>query len=218
MAIDFNGTSEYYHETVGAVSGLPFTLACWFNKDNATSNQVLVSVSDDTKSWHLAWLGAGGAETGDPVVLVTAENIGAIRVDPTTSGFSASQWTHACGVWTSSTSRKVFINGGSAGTGTTSSNPAGFNTTGYGAAENGPAPASFIQPFGGLLAEVGIWSAALTDAEVASLADGFSPAKIRPQSLVRYRPFVREPLCVKSGVAVTTAGSPAAASHTRIYK
>lgn len=217
MAIDFNGTSEYYEETVGAVSGLPMTMACWFNKDNATGNQNLITISDDTKSWNIAYLVAAGAIAGDPVTIVTAENIAAIRSENTTSGFSASTWTHACGVWTSSTSRKVFINGGSAGTGSASSNPSGFNNTQYAVGKNGN-PTTYFQHFGGLIAEAAIWNVALTDAEVASLADGVSPAKIRPQSLVRYRPFVREPLCVRSGVAVTTSGSPAAASHTRIYK
>jgi hypothetical protein len=52
----------------------------------------------------------------------------------------------------------------------------------------------------GRTAEVGIWNAALTAAEIASLAKGMTPDKIRPQSLVFYAPLVRDLIDVRGGL------------------
>ncbi|KKK59939.1 hypothetical protein LCGC14_3029330, partial [marine sediment metagenome] len=42
------------------------------------------------------------------------------------------------------------------------------------------------------IAEVAIWNVALSNAEVALLAKGFSPLLIKPESLVSYWPLVRD--------------------------
>ena len=69
----------------------------------------------------------------------------------------------------------------------------------------------------GKIAEVGIWNAALTTAEIASLASGIICDKIRPQSLVFYAPLVRDLIDQKGGLPITNNNSATVANHPRIY-
>ena len=68
-----------------------------------------------------------------------------------------------------------------------------------------------------LIAEVGIWNAALTAAEVASLAKGMTCDKIRPQNLVFYAPLVRDLIDAKGGRIITNNNSATVANHPRVY-
>lgn len=66
-------------------------------------------------------------------------------------------------------------------------------------------------------AEVGIWNAALTDAEVASLAKGMTCDKVRPQSLVFYAPLIRDLQDARGGLAITNNNGATVANHPRVY-
>jgi len=68
----------------------------------------------------------------------------------------------------------------------------------------------------GSIAEAAIWNAALTDAEIASLAAGFTPDQIRPQSLQFYAPLVRDLVDVRGGRTITNVNSATVATHPRI--
>jgi hypothetical protein len=70
---------------------------------------------------------------------------------------------------------------------------------------------------GGLIAEVGIWNAALTAAEVAALAKGMTCDKVRPQNLVFYAPLVRDLIDQKGGLAIANNNGATVANHPRIY-
>ncbi len=69
----------------------------------------------------------------------------------------------------------------------------------------------------GQIAEVGIWNVALTDAEIASLADGMTCDKVRPQSLVFYAPLVRDLQDVRGGLTITNNNTATVANHPRVY-
>ena len=69
----------------------------------------------------------------------------------------------------------------------------------------------------GELADIGIWSAALTAAEIASLAKGMTCDKIRPQSLVFYAPLVRDLNDQKGGLTITNNNGAPVANHPRVY-
>ncbi len=66
-------------------------------------------------------------------------------------------------------------------------------------------------------AEVGIWNAALTAAEIASLANGMTCDKVRPQSLVFYAPLVRDLIDQKGGLTITNNNGATVANHPRVY-
>ena len=67
------------------------------------------------------------------------------------------------------------------------------------------------------MAEVGIWNAALTAAEIASLAKGMTCDKIRPQNLVFYAPLVRDLIDAKGGRTITNNNAATVANHPRVY-
>jgi hypothetical protein len=118
-------------------------------------------------------------------------------------------------VFASSTSRTAFIDGVAGSEGTTNigtQNAATYINLGARTANN--ALAGF---FTGDIAEVGIWNAALTAEEVASLADGMTCDKVRPQSLVFYAPLIRDLIDAKGGLTITNNNSATVANHPRVY-
>ena len=68
----------------------------------------------------------------------------------------------------------------------------------------------------GEFAELAVWNAALVADDVASLADGFSPAKIRPDSLLLHWPMVRDVLDVVTSAALTDTNTTVA-DHPKVY-
>lgn len=66
------------------------------------------------------------------------------------------------------------------------------------------------------MSDVAIWNAALTTPEIASLAAGFTPEQIRPQTLQFYAPLVRDLIDVRGGRAITNVNSATVATHPRI--
>ncbi len=74
-------------------------------------------------------------------------------------------------------------------------------------------------PFDGDIAEVGIWNAALTASEMASLGKRFSPRLIRPQSLKGYWPLTGKyspEIDLARGNNGTVTGATAS-EHPRVY-
>ena len=69
----------------------------------------------------------------------------------------------------------------------------------------------------GRIAEVGIWNAALTQPEIASLANGMTCDKVRPQSLVFYAPLIRTLQDLKGGLTITNNNTATVADHPRVY-
>ncbi len=213
MAYSFNGSTQYFSTLTGDLfADLPITMACWFITSNITTNQGLLNICDNATGGQGIRLNAQGAVAGDPIRILAVGSATA-AVD-TTTGFSANTWTHACGVFSSSTSRTVYINGGSSATNTTSSTATGENRLFQAVTR---AASAFSNYFSGSLAEVGVWNAALTADEVLSLARGMSPSLIRPQSLTIYAPLVRELIDRKSGLTITNNGTATVSNHTRIY-
>lgn len=68
----------------------------------------------------------------------------------------------------------------------------------------------------GDFAELGMWREALTAGEVNSLAKGFSPKKVRPQSLYTYIPLVREIQDIQKAITLTNTNATVAI-HPRVY-
>ncbi len=162
-------------------------------------------------------LQAAGHIAGDPVATnYIDQSATGFRAD-TTSGFSSNTWTHACGVHASASSRTAYVNGGSSGSNTsvaTLSNT-GINSVLVGAQSNLTFPTTSYTS--GFIAEVGIWNAALTAGEIASLAKGMACDKVRPQSLVFYAPLVRNLVDPRGGITITNNNGATVANHPRVY-
>lgn len=121
---------------------------------------------------------------------------------------------HLCCTLSSSTSL-IYVDGVNTASNTAASVPTqiGMDRLGIGAFVRG----NVLQYYSGQIAEVGIWNAALTAAEIASLAKGMTCDKIRPQSLVFHAPLVRDLNDQKGGLTITNNGGATVANHPRIY-
>src|SRR3990172_4138139 len=139
MARDFNGTSDKLSVGVAVVSGYPWTFAGWGNIDNATTSGCIIAVGD-TAAGSNAWqLYFAGEDAGDPI-RVQSRAASVNQFSTTTTGFTAGAWTYLTGVGASSTSRTVYINGGSSGSNTNSSVPASLDKTSIGVRGSSPDP------------------------------------------------------------------------------
>ena len=151
---------------------------------------------------------------------IAVSNSGEIGVAQTDAGLvSAGQWCHAAAVFAGATSRSVYLNGGNKKTDTTQSSLLfTYNRLRIGARANiwGPEYSH------GDIADVGIWSAALTDDEIAALAMGASPLLVRPTQLWFYAPLVRNLNDYKQGLTLTGYGTggtaPSVSNHSRIFQ
>lgn len=200
MAYKFNGTNQYLTVASAPVTAAPLTIAAWFRKaSTATKNGIFLRGSTSN--------GIGFYFTTQ----LRGYTIAGSGADfPVTQNYSTNTWTHACLVEASTTSRTIYQNAGNSGTNTLSRVPVGINSFNI-------ATFSGSTNFDGQFAEIGIWSAALTQAEVASLAAGMTCDKVRPQNLVFYAPLVRDLIDAKGGLTITNNNGATVADHPRVY-
>lgn len=212
MAYTFNGTDQYIHNASSSpVSTTPCTLACWFRATvNNGDNLVQVSDSSGNNSHRIGLYSTNNSFRIGSTANGTNSNADGTEI------ISLNIWNHLCGVFTSTTSRTGYLNGSNAVTNTTSRSPTGFSRTLIGVRRNA---STFQAHFPGQIAEVGIWSAALTAAEINSLASGVGCSLIRPQSLVFYAPLVRNIFDYTDAKLALTNNNTATVSdlHPRIY-
>ena len=209
----FNFVDGAFYLTTTPVIEPPFTISCWF--DYSTENQGhMVSLHDFSAvelmnlSMHIdsANVFSAGAWDGSPWDHATV------------SGLSTNTLYHGCGVYTTTTHRRAIINGDWAGSGvnTNLSSPTGIDRIAIGAQYYFDNRAEYHE---GMVAEVAVWNAALTQGEVEALAAGYSPLFIRPASLAFYADMVRDVKDLITGVVLTEDGtSPTVVEHPRIIR
>ena len=207
MAYEFNGTNQFL-EVSAAVANRPCTMAVWAYLDNVILPRDLVSVSSKTALSVLRL----NVNTDGQYRIADQGNVNAVANGGTVS---ANVWNHYAGVFVSGSSRTPYTNGVAGAENTTTVAAITPTFTNIGAFYAGTATA--IQFMDGLIAEVGIWNAALTAAEIASLAKGTTCDKVRPQSLVFYAPLVRNLQDVKGGLTITNNNAATVANHPRVY-
>ena len=212
MAYNFNGTNQSLQLNSAVVGSTPLTMACWFRPANITTAFALMYIGQAAAVANRFVIFARGDLAGDPITASADNNTGGTAT--TTAGYTANTWHHACGVFTSSTSRAVYLDGANSGTNAANITPSGLDTTTIGSRFTQNTNGVF---FNGQSAEVGIWNAALTAAEIASLAKGMTCDKVRPQNLVFYAPLVRDLNDQKGGLTITNNNATTVAAHTRVY-
>jgi hypothetical protein len=207
-------SSQYLIAASAAVSAEPFSMACWFKPVNATTSQYTL-MSFGTNGGTLRHMLVAG-DTVNPVAVTFSVDGGGPASSVTTGQYTAGAWHHAGGVWASSASRIAYLNGVAA-TEDTTSKTVTMDRTLIGARINTTAGV-FMD---GDVAEAAIWGAALTAAEMASLADGIAPTAVRPDSLVGYWPLIGRAspeYDVVGGLAMTLTNTPTTGAHPRIYR
>jgi len=181
------GNSARLHVGSAVVDAYPFTIAGWA-KPNAAAMTLgagiaAVSTAPPSTEGHSARF--SGATAGDPVRAASFIG-GASGIAATTAGFSQDTWTHFATVFAAADSRTAYIDGGDKGTDATSKAIGTLVDTFIGAHNYTDAT------FDGYIGFVGIWDIALSDGEVASLADGAYPDAVQAEHLVWYCMLVED--------------------------
>ena len=104
-------------KTISAFDTVPYSVASWFWSVNNTSSQVVFGSSDKDVGNNDFGILVSGDVGGDPV-RVFSRNTSFVSAS-TSSGFAASEWQHACGIWRTTALREAYLNGGGKGTETT---------------------------------------------------------------------------------------------------
>lgn len=183
MAYSCNG-SQFLRTTPETMFSYPFTINCWFNLATINAQRNLVLLHNTTNAYRFALF----TNASNQLVLVAVDSGGTTQTTLTAATVSASAWYMATGVFTSATSRTVYLNAANATTGTASRTPSTPTRMLFGAQYAGSTTANL----NGSIAEVAIWDAALTAAEISSIYTTTKAPLIRPANLQIYYPLVRE--------------------------
>lgn len=192
-----------YRTATSPVSTYPVTIAAWGRNRSTSGNGVVASICN-TSTGHrcqMIWYGATGfrLEFGPGAV-------GATSLDNT---LATNGWYHFAATATLSSTTvtgKHFINGvASTAATTTDSGSQSWNTIAAGERHNGSAWNTW---WDGDIEDVCVWSVALDDGEIASLASGVSPALIRPASLRFWMRCGEAVVDRVGGLAITADGTP----------
>lgn len=190
-----------------AITSMPFTFSCWFQVKKTTASETLIYIYSTANSSFFLLTSNGSASPKRAVQILALNPVGGIyAVGYSNAAYSANTWYHAACVCVSPSNFLAYFNGtaGSQTTTTTGTAPTQLNNTFIGGSDT-------------IIADCGIWNAALTAAEIASLSKGMTCDKIRPQSLVFYTPLVRNLQDVKGGRTITNNNGATVAAHPRVY-
>ena len=202
MARSFNGSSDVIDATV-SYTGNTFSLVTWMFVNAIDSYDMIIGVRGGnfdlkaiafTGASKLAYSWEGGSDEFDGAGLTVSTGV----------------W-HLAGLTISPTEAVVYLNTNT-WTNTKTHNSKTISTWKFGKDRD------FDRWFNGNLAEVGMWDATLTAAEMGILAKGFSPQFVRPGNLLAYWPLIGkhspEDELISNGTGTLTG--TAAADHPRI--
>jgi hypothetical protein len=195
------------------------TVACWSKRgaDLTTDQQLIAKYESSAGKLNQRSYLLLVTTSGNLAFITTQDGTGSTVSRRDSSSSTSATFQHLCGTWSPVNYPNVYIsgalsNGTSQGTATNTSIHSGTANLTLGAASVGTG--SF---FTGDIAEVGIWNAALSAAEIASLAKGMTCDKIRPQSLVFYAPLVRNLIDQKGALTITNNNGATVTTHPRVY-
>ncbi len=220
-----DGASECLQIESAVVSAYPLGMACWFNSNDDTTNQMLIWVGDKDVDTHYTGISARGAVGGDPVRAISRDYGGANnQVADTSSGFASGTWHHAAGMFLSVSERHVYIDGGNKGSDTdTVGAMANHDRTTIGCS-NSSIPGNYMS---GDIAEAAIWdltSWGANDAArelafekaIASMAKGYSPLFF-PLGRLGCWKLIRDLNDISGGYNLTASGTVVSAHPRVIY-
>jgi hypothetical protein len=215
MAYNLTAASSQYLSTGSTpISTFPCTLACWFRVVNNTTNHALVAVQDAGASSRFQLsVNPSVSRAVQAAVFNSSNSVGILGMF--VSAFSANTWYHSCGTFPNQGEVNAYFNGAIGTTfGSGALTVSGLDQVLVGTRTSAGTNGLYMN---GLIAEVGIWNAALTAAEIAFLAKGMTCDKVRPQNLVFYAPLVRDLIDQKGGLTITNNNGATIAEHPRVY-
>ena len=217
MALNLvGGSSQRAVATFGAATAYPcsFWLQCMHN--SVANNASSLSYSYSSASERRIEVEMRGDIAGDPVRARIGNQTGTVTAVASSNSYVADVWQRV-GIRCNSTSDcSVFLNGIKTTAGSQAAFPASTpNQLNIGSGASGGSYADFIT---GGAAMVAVWpGVGLTDDEFESLNKGYSPAKVRPQSLEFYGSLTRNMIDIINGAGITLINSPTVKDHPRSY-
>jgi hypothetical protein len=182
---------------------LEFSASAWIYPGATGTQRAIAGMWQDLNTYYQWYMYVG---SDNKVAFITRDSI---NRDVIGVIVSANTWSHVALVKTS-TNMYGYVNGTRYGpvatTTAMASHPSSF---GIGARQNGTLPSN------GSVAELATWTRSLSDAEVASLADGFKASRIPTPDI--YIPLVRDATDIRNSYTVTKTGSPSVENHPRVY-
>lgn len=160
MALTFSGSGQLLSQPTAVVATYPMTLSAWiFMTGNPAGNSYVLSIADSNAANEYGLFITPSGQAGCNVVSSTTGN--AINT-VTTLGLSV--WNHVCAVFSSPTSRTIYLNGGGAVVGSTSNAPGTVSSTIIGSKTS-----AGVSLFPGSIALPQIWNIDLTSDQVVNL-------------------------------------------------
>ena len=213
MALSFDGSDDYltHSGTIfsGSATSYNWTLVAWVRPDDQHQGTV---IGADNGSGNLGRFSLFSLSNGRFALRRKAGFINTPNADYSDSNTS---WFHLAGVFTYP-ARALYVNGTSEVTQTSniSIDPSNATIFNIGRDHSG-------KYWDGGIAEAAAYDAALSAADIAALAAGFSPLLVRPDKLIGYWPLGGGyfPATVNpiGSTSLSVNSSPSAESHPRIF-
>ena len=218
MAITFDGDDYLLkdHGGTGPISSYPFTMAGWFKPPQEKKDWQGFVLSDGSET---ARFGIGPGNYGRwAIYWKNVEQRSPADFSENYETTSPNPWSQATCIFQAVDNRDMYVNGSGNLHYNNNSLSQTLADTDIVGIVYGPTD-GFNELYKGEIAECALWNVALTTAEVDSLADGFSPLFIRPNSLIGYWPLggaFSDYIDPIGGNTLSATGDPAAADHPRI--
>ena len=202
MSVVLTAASEMYLKasTIN-VTAKPITFAAWVKSDTLTPYQGIISLTDNSSEWLLIWL-RGAAGDNYPAALEYAT---AWKRAIASAAYTTDTWHHICGVFTSSTSRTIYLDGANSSENTESQN-VNFNL--FDQILIGTYRTVTAAYFSGKIAGCSIWNTGLSEAQIISLAGGESPLNVASDNLVDFWPLISDRYSLINSNHLTAYNSP----------
>lgn len=188
MAIGFDnalGLGTAYSQGTATTFSYPFTINLWFYPTISAVGTLQIFTLHNTINNNRFIFQANTSTSR----FVFAANVGTNANSSTSVNYNLNAWNMATAVGTSSTSRTAYINNGGSATNTS---PRVIDTPVRWLIGASFTTIEILPTFEGRVAEIGMWNAVLTAAEITSLYKGQKPTGIRPANLKLYLPLIRD--------------------------
>ncbi len=175
-----SASSQYLDRAAAILSAMPLSFACWYKPTNNTGQQSCISICKNSSTAAYWWLStnAGPAQA-------RGEQGGGGGSALSVGSLTVGGWNHLLAVFTSSTSRDIYLNGVGPVNNAVAEATTGLVVTAIGALFNASATASLFA--NGVVAYPTIWNLALNSTDDTNLYNGGSgqdPYKIQTAGIV----------------------------------
>lgn len=162
-------TTDYIQHGVAAVANYPVTYNAWFSPASLTTTYNLNFVSNNTATSYSGILFDGANSYAKGAANIIADPASAGNEAASATAVDGLRWHMATGVFTSTSLRSAFLNGGNKGTNSTVvAAPSSWNHTNVGCLRSST---TTFSPLNGGVCHVGIWNIALSDDVIFRMYD-----------------------------------------------